>query len=92
MKLSIEELDILIRNFVRSNRDYLTANRDNMYTLPEVIELFKPTGWTLDEYQELCKGQVTDQVSAIEQFATQMNELGYSVNEIEQMILEVFNE
>lgn len=92
MKLTRDELDSKVKEFVVSNKDYLRDNMNNMMELPEVTELFSTTGWTLGEYQELCKDEAFDLEKEIESFVTQMELLGVPKDEIEAILLEVYKE
>lgn len=85
MKLTIEELNTLTRSFVSKNKEYLLDNITNMNTLPEVLELFKPTGWTIEEYQEYIRGNQTEE----DTFIKQLLQLGIPEEDIIKIIEEL---
>lgn len=88
MKLTIEELNILTRSFVSKNKEYLLDNITNMESLPEVIEMFKPTGWTIEEYQEYIRSNQTEEDTFIEQLL----QLGIPEDELIKILEELDRE
>jgi hypothetical protein len=83
MKLTIEELDALIKDFVANNKDYLMNNVENMTELPEVAELFSTTGWTMCEYHAYIKRHQ----DPLETFVEQCMQLGLLTEEDVLLVL-----